>query len=510
MIIVINYNSGLNTKIDRLIREINQLKSAHQRFDEKPVSTFNEKAPEKVSGIEMKKESASETVIMERREVPLPEIKKPEPIVTKRPVVQSQQTVLKSPEPRKSRQGTDFEKFIGENLISKIGILILVLGVGFFVKYAIDKDWINEYGRTAIGLLTGGVLIGVAHYMRKQYKTFSSLLTGGGIAVFYLTIAIAFHQYQLFSQAAAFIILVVITLFSVVLSLLYDKKELAIFSQIGGYAAPFMVVTGEGNYVVLFTYILILNSGLIVLSYFKRWHILNLLAFIFTMVIYSGWLGKTWWDNHNPPYLGAFIFASLFYLVFFLVNVLNNLKERKPFKGIEITMIISNNLFYFLSGLYILHLYHEGIFKGLFTVLIGLYNFGWVIYLYKKQQIDKNFIFLLIGLVMSFISIAVPIQLNGHSITLFWTAEFVILLWLAQKSKIKILKIGHIMVLTLAMISLIMDWGKQYDYYDSQESLPIVINQIFVTGVVALTGLVLTVSFLRKETEDWFISILYR
>src|SRR5207247_885824 len=76
----------------------------------------------------------------------------------------------------------DLEKFIGENLINKIGIAILVLGIGFFVKYAIDKNWINEFGRVAIGILAGGILIGIAHYMRKGFKAFSSVLVGGGLS----------------------------------------------------------------------------------------------------------------------------------------------------------------------------------------------------------------------------------------------------------------------------------------------------------------------------------------
>ena len=500
LIVIINYSSGLSIKIEKLSREINALKSALQ----KPEQGFVQPKPEKtLASIEMADKPVKVESKLEEKKAAPKEPAKPEPVIIKQTVVQPGYMAKQPLEPKKPKQHSDFEKFIGENLISKIGIIILVLGVGFFVKYAIDQNWINEYGRTAIGLLIGGALIGVAHYVRKSYKTFSSLLTGGGIAVFYLTITIAFHQYQLFSQTIAFILLVVITIFSVILSLVYDKKELAIFSLIGGYAAPFMVSTGEGNYIVLFTYMLILSAGLITLAYYKRWHILNLLAFIFTVIIYSSWLGRAIWNSETFPYAGALIFASLFYLVFFLVNALNNLKEQKPFSGIEIAMILSNNLFYFLSGLAILHSFHNGIYKGLFTVMIGLYNFGWVLYLYRKKQVDKNFIFLLIGLVMSFISIAIPIQLNGHSITLFWSAEFVILLWLSQKSGIKLLKIGHLTVMTLACISLIMDWYNLYGYY--QTSMTIIFNQAFVTGIVTLTGLVLTGYFLRKETEESFI-----
>jgi uncharacterized membrane protein len=107
--------------------------------------------------------------------------------------------------------------------MSKIGIAILVLAIGFFVKYAIDNDWIGPAGRVAVGVVCGGILIAIAQWLRSQYKAFSSVLVGGGLAVLYCTIALAYHQYQLFGQDTAFIIMLVITAFSVILSLLVDK-----------------------------------------------------------------------------------------------------------------------------------------------------------------------------------------------------------------------------------------------------------------------------------------------
>ena len=196
-----------------------------------------------------------------------------------------------SPEPQEGwfdkwlRNNPDIEKFIGENLVNKIGIAVLVLGIAFFVKYAIDQEWINEIGRVCIGLLSGGILIGFAHRLRKSYKAFSSVLAGGGLAVFYFTIAFAFHQYNLFSQPTAFIIMVIITVFAVTLAVLYDRLEIAILATVGGFLTPFLVSTGNGNYVVLFTYLGILNTGLIVLAFYKRWRVLNFIAFLFILLI---------------------------------------------------------------------------------------------------------------------------------------------------------------------------------------------------------------------------------
>ncbi|NJK97188.1 MAG: DUF2339 domain-containing protein [Bacteroidales bacterium] len=524
LIILIVNNSNINSRLKEILKEVEYLKFQISRIEtpEKSPKPTVKSAEEAISPKNADEKTKQEPLI-----TPLPEIEKPvvpvenpissayeDTIKAKLEAMKHSQTVYStaattqtqktaSP-PKPVKQPTDFEKFIGENLISKIGIIILVLGIGFFVKYAIDNNWIGVYGRTAIGLATGGLLIAVAHYLRKSYKTFSSLLTGGGLAVFYLTIAIAFHQYHIFSQTAAFVIMIVITIFSVMLSLLYDKKELAIFSQVGGYAAPFMLSTGDGNYIILFSYLLILNAGLLILAYFKRWHILNLLAFLFTIIIFSGWLATTFWGKSIMPYRNALLFATAFYIVFFLVNILNNLKERKPFKTAEIMMILSNNLFFFISGMTILRNYEAGIYKGLFTVLLGIFNFGWLLYLYQKKQVDRNLIYLLVALVMTYISLAIPIQLNGHSITLFWAAELVILLWLSRVSGIKILRAGHLIILVLVLGSLIMDWGNLYKYH--AQSLPVIFNQVFITGLVVLAALVGSFLILRRETELNFVN----
>ena len=90
-----------------------------------------------------------------------------------------------TPSVRKQKK-VNYEKFIGENLFGKIGILVFVIGVGFFVKYAIDKDWINETLRTVLGFLTGSALLVVAERLQKKYRTFSSLLAGGAFAFIFI------------------------------------------------------------------------------------------------------------------------------------------------------------------------------------------------------------------------------------------------------------------------------------------------------------------------------------
>lgn len=406
-------------------------------------------------------------------------------------------------EPKKSfwekfkEQNPDLEKFIGENLINKIGVLILVLGISYFVKYAIDKDWINEPARVGIGVLCGALVMGIAHKLRKNYAAFSSVIVAGAISIFYFTIGIAFHDYHLFSQNVAFGIMVVITAFSALISLSYNRVELAVLSLIGGFAVPFMVSTGQGNHVVLFTYIIILNIGILAIAYHKKWNLVNILTYIFTVLLYGGWLINDL-TNDKPHYIGALLFGFTFYFIFIIMNIVNNIRTKGEFSSSQLFILTSNTFLFYAAGMAILSNFHPE-FRGLFTTSIALLNLTYAWLLYKKFGLDKKAVYLLIGLTLTFITLAIPIQFEGNYITLFWAVESVLLLWLSQKSKIISYRFGSLVVHGLMIISLIMDW---FLFYDSTLSLNIILNPIFITGIIAFSSLFAVWLLLKNETED--------
>ncbi len=400
-----------------------------------------------------------------------------------------------------NKKNPDLEKFIGENLINKIGITVLVLGIAFFVKYAIDKAWINEYARVGIGVLAGCVVLLFAHRLQHQFKSFSSVLVAGAIAIFYFTITIGFQEYQIFTQPIAFTIMVGITTFSVFISLLYNRQELAVISLIGGFAAPFMVSTGEGNYKVLFSYILILDFGMLVLSFLRQWKMVHLLAFIFTIVLYGGWFFNTVNSQANPPYYGAFLFASLFYLLFFTTAIINSIQTKNPFTSFELSRILILNFLFCSVGLTIFSNYHVEL-KGSFIIGLSTFNFiaAWI--LYRKFNADKSLIYLLIGLTLTYATLAAPVQLNGNYITLFWAAESVLLLWLSQRSEFVIFRFASVIVNVLMMISLVMDWQQIYGENVS-EKLSIVFNKGFITSIISLASFLSLIALLRRENSEF-------
>nr|WP_294942901.1 DUF2339 domain-containing protein [uncultured Mucilaginibacter sp.] len=399
----------------------------------------------------------------------------------------------KEPEPRPSffESHPDLEKFIGENLINKIGIAILVLAIGFFVKYAIDNNWVGPVGRVGIGVLCGGILIGIAHRMRNSYKAFSSVLVGGGLAILYFTITLAYHQFHLFGQTASFIILIVITIFAVALSLLYDKQELAVIAFVGGLGSPFMVSSGHANYNALFIYLVILNAGLLIIAYYKAWRVLNAVVFGLTVIVFGGVVTSL----TGPTYHTGFLYGSILYLLFFGINVANNVKEKKAFVASDFSILLINTGLYFGVGLYLLTQMGQEDMRGLFTAALGVVNLLLSFVLFKNKKVDTNILYLLIGITLTFISLTAPIQLNGHYVTLFWAAESVLLYWLFLKSKIQLMKLTSLMVWGLMLISLVMDWIDIYYVYHSATSYytliphpvisPIIANKGFITTLIA-------------------------
>ncbi len=412
----------------------------------------------------------------------------------------------KPPKPQSKKPVIDWEKFIGENLINKIGIAILTIGIGIFVKFAIDNHWINEIGRVCIGFLAGGILLSTAHYLRHGYKAFSSVLVGGGIATLYFTIGIAFHEYQLINQTVAFVSMSVITLFAIALSLSYQRIELAVIALIGGFSTPFIVSTGEGNYVILFSYLLILNTGMLLLSYFKKWNLVFMVAYVFTIIIFAAWFFTQF---QKSQLIGTLCFATAFYLLFFTAATTFNIRKKLSFVSFDFFAVLSLNCCYYSIGIEILSSLSNGVYKGIFTLLLAIINFILAYLLIRRQSIDKNFIYLIIAVVLSYVTLIAPVQLNGNQITLFWAAEAVILLWLSQKSSILLLKVASFILWPLMIISLVGDWVKHYDYQINDVSMWPIINQPFITGLGVLVAMGLFNKFLIYEKDPLFYSTSY-
>lgn len=511
--------SKMNTHTDVLRRDILALrkyieslqKEMRQQQQQQPLQ------PEPLSEPELKpepqpivKEDLTKTAV-EIVEKPVEvAIEKPKMKVEEKPVVRPvpetkkvvPPPVIKPFGPIPEKKKVNYEKYIGENLFGKIGILVLVVGMGLFVKYAIDKNWINEVFRTILGFVVGGVLLVISQRLKKTYRTFSSLLAGGAFAIFYVTVAMAYHYYGLFSQPVAFVILVLLTVMMSLLSVVYDRRELAIIGLIGGFIAPFLVSNGMGSYLVLFTYLTILNMGMFGLSLYKKWGELPLISFVASYVIMLGYSLVADLDiARSAQLVHMLLFSTLFYLIFLLpiVSVLrtDNKKMNQPLMMI----VVLNNFIYLYFALWYLNLLDLPYnIKGAFTLFIALVNLALAYAIRQKKQETGYLFTALVGMFLTFISITIPIQLDGNFITLLWATEMVAVLWLFTKFRQPLYEYFSLALFFLTIVSFL------HSIEDIQIDDPVqtvLLNGWFATGI--FTGLAYGVfAWLMEREKELF------
>ena len=364
---------------------------------------------------------------------------------------QSTQQILN----KKENKSHNLEKFIGENLFGKLGILIFILGIGFFVKYAINKDWINEIARTILGFSTAIALLIIAERLHKRYRAFSSLLAGGAFGIFYITTAIAFHYYGIFSQNGAFSTLCATTVLMTAISIIYNRSELAATALVGGFIAPFIVSTQNSNIVTLLIYLSILNMGMAALATIKRWSILPMLSFIFTYAIIT-------WEmfgiiSPEPTPLAAkqlFVFITLAFIIFHWSSFhILKTSNTKSISYILMGMLVGNSTIYHFIGYYLAA--YMPAFKNIYgavPLFVAAVNFLFYAYLRYKKMGKTMFAGLLLILSLAFLSITVPIQFRGSDISIVWTVEAIVLLWLYIKTQSRVYETFTAIVSAFALL----------------------------------------------------------
>ena len=389
-----------------------------------------------------------------------PEVEEETPETIEEPVEEEQEEPAMAMEEEEeieeyATSETNFEKYIGENLFGKIGILIFIIGIGFFVKYAIDQNWINETARTLMGYAVGAGMLVLAERLHKRYHTFSSLLAGGAFGIYYLITAIAFHYYALFSHTMAFVILCVTTIFMSAVSVLYDRKELAVTALVGGFIAPFIISTDSSSIISLQIYITILNIGMFCLAMYKKWAILPMVSFGFTYIILWGTtaLGSFSDSEAVTTYPTLFAFATLFYVIFLLpvVFILRTQYGENTRLGL-LGIITANSFMYLIYGDFLLqHFEASSDTTAYLAFFIAAVNLAIHLYLRFRVEGQDTLRNLMLGLAVTFASMGIPILFSAANVLMVWAAESVLLLWLFTKEKNRIYELASAVLLLLTL-----------------------------------------------------------
>jgi uncharacterized membrane protein len=385
----------------------------------------------------------------------------------------------------------DLEKFIGENLINKIGIVILVIGVAIGAKYSIENELISPLTRIILGYLAGIGLLGFGFKLKEKYDNFSAVLVSGAIAVMYFITFSAYAFYDLIPQVMAFVLMLVFTVFTVFAAINYNKQIIAHMGFVGAYAVPFLLSNGSGAVMTLFVYMTIINSGILIIAFKKYWKALNVSAFIFTWLIFIAWYLTKY--NDNEYFTLAMAFATVFFVQFYLTSLAYKLIKKEKFSARDVVLITSNSFLYFGMGTLLLG--DNSVMKdfiGLFTLFNAIIHFVVTAVVFRMKLADRNLFYMISGLVLVFVTIAVQIQLDGNWVTLFWVGEAALLFWIGRKQSVSFYeKLSYILML-LAFYSLVVHWNMLYNHshYETQvATFTPLFNSGFLTSILFIAAL---------------------
>jgi len=216
---------------------------------------------------------------------------------------------LPTPKPRKP---FDWESLIGVKLFSWIAGIALVLAALFFLSYSVEHGWLNPTVRASLGLATGIILLLVCELrVARDYSFTANAMDGAGIAILYATLFAMHALWHLLPASAVFVLMLIVTAIAVLLSIRRDSVFIALLGLVGGFATPALLSTGENKPIALFSYLLLLNVGLLFVAIQRRWPLLTLLSVVFTVVYEWGWIGKFLTVSQLPLAVSIFVLFAL-------------------------------------------------------------------------------------------------------------------------------------------------------------------------------------------------------
>lgn len=199
-------------------------------------------------------------------------------------------TVVQAPPSSGEIPTLDWDRFTGVKLFSWIGGFALFMGAAFFVKYSIDHSWVSPLMRVMAGFVAGtGALLAGIHTHKRGYSVTGQTLGAAGCAILYANTSAAHALYGLLNAESAFAFMTLVTAVAFLLAIRMDSPYVAILGLLGGFLTPPLFSTGVDQALGLFSYVTLLDVGLVLVALRKRWMYLISAAALGTVLMQTGW-----------------------------------------------------------------------------------------------------------------------------------------------------------------------------------------------------------------------------
>ena len=462
----------IKTQLDLTNKRIQQLETKALKFEQQ-LNQLNEKSHEKTA------ESISEK--LKTIDLVMPPVVEALPEAATLPLKNSdatQQTVATKPvelstkprpkpsqyAPIKPIEPNFIEKafqagwawLFGGNTLVRAGIVILLIGIVFLLKLAVDNGVIPVEVRMLTAGLAGAGLLAFGWKTRIQKPQFAWALQGGGVAVMYLVIAFSANYYHVLPKNIAFVLLVLVAALSAIIAVKQNALPLAILGFTGGFLAPLLASTGSGNYVALFSIYLALNIAIAFIAFKQNWRSLNILGFAFTFVIGSIWGAK----SYQPEFFSTtepFLIAH--FLLFTAIAIIYAYKQAVKINDyVDSTLVFGTPILGF--GLQYALLEDSKFGLAYSALALGIFYIGLAYWLLTKKRDTLKFLgecFVALGI--GFATLAIPLSLDGRWTSAAWAVEGVALLWAGLRQNQWLPRLAGLSLQVFGAIAFVYGYG---------------------------------------------------
>jgi len=387
-----------------------------------------------------------------------------------------------APPARDSQKGLEIA--LGGQVASLIGIAALVMGVAFFVGYAIQHDLIGPGTRIGLGLVSGGILIGLGHLAEvrgKRLDVLARVLTGGGAALFYFCVFAAHGVYGLIGPAFSMAGLVVSAVVTLALAWLYHSQVVAVLGVVGAFITP-ALIGGEFNSGLFpLFFIATVNLPVMALGLRRHWQVLYNLAFVFTVGFAAGWIVQESAREGGGSWAVGLVFSLVYFVEFAVLGLLKLWDEKRQVgRSVDVARLLLASLALLAAVYRLLDASGHGGWMGAGFLLVALLHIGFARVGWTWLPAYRDEILgLLIG-ALTFASLALPAQLDGAWVSLGWSMEGVLLAWYALKVGSPALQLGALLLGGIGLFKPLI-----YDHILYDAAPPLFLNARFATGLLA-------------------------
>ena len=180
-------------------------------------------------------------------------------------------------------KGMTHEFAFATRWLIRVGAVLIIGAIIYFVKLSIDRGWMGPTGRVAATLFWGMVgCVGGSWLVKKgRYSLLGHAIAALGVVALYLGFGLGHRFFDppvIASPVFAFAALAGVTLFAGVMAVYLRSPHIAVMGLIGGYLVPVIAGRDSGFPLGLDLYLLVLNLGAFYVSRKRLWSALDFLA----------------------------------------------------------------------------------------------------------------------------------------------------------------------------------------------------------------------------------------